>query len=424
MKKLLNKTIKPFALYSLLVLILSIPAYFLIINTVWQEELDKHHKVVKHKIELELNDLHLGQDELAKTLALWNRISPGTTITPARVLTPDSFYSNKRFDQHYGGNEQFRCLSTGIFIQNVPYHLLIETNMEEVDETILIIAAVTLFFFIFLLAGLIVLSRKLSKKIWRPFYHTIAALKAFDLNSQNKISLEDSNIIEFEELNVAVQKLIAKNAEVFRNQKEFSENASHELQTPLAMLQSKIDLLLQDDSLTKKQSATIESINTSLARISRINKNLLLLSKLENGQFPQREEYDISEGIPDICSFFKETLIAKNIIDKYEIAPSVSIQANKGLFDILFSNLFSNAVRHNDKGGEVITTLSPDGFTIVNTGNSPLDGEKLFKRFITSSAINPSSGLGLAIAKEICRIHGWEISYLYKQGFHSFSVKF
>ncbi len=424
MKKLLNRTLKPFVLYSFAVFILSIPAYFLIINTVWQNELDKYHTVNRNKIERELNAENFSEEDLIKTLALWNRIEPGTKITPADKIKPDRFFNIMRFDKHYGEREQFRSLSTYITIRGKLYHLLIETNMEEVDETILIIAGVTLLFFLLLIAGFVLLNRKLSLKLWKPFYSSMDELKSFDLNSQDKISLPASDIVEFEELNTAIHRLVNKNAAVFRQQKEFSENASHELQTPLAMLQSKIDLLLQDQSLTEKQAAIIGSLNAYLTRISRINKNLLLLSKLESGQFQERETYNISSGISENLILFEEHLTSKNIAEEHHIEPAVTVLANKTLFEVLFTNLFINAIKHNHTNGKIYTEVSIKGFSISNTGKMPLQDDKLFQRFITSSSNTPSSGLGLAIAKEICRLHGWEITYSFHGGNHSFLVKF
>ncbi|MBC7887518.1 MAG: HAMP domain-containing histidine kinase [Ferruginibacter sp.] len=424
--KLLNKTLKPFALYSMLVLALSVPVYFFVINFIWKRELDKHHQVIRKEIEKEINALHLEDSSLAQMLEVWNKVQPRTRLTPAPGThkIKDSIYTTIRYDVHEEEIEQFRGAVTTIIINKKPYHLLVETNMEEFYETLIIIVLVSILFFILLLTGFIILNRRLSVKLWKPFYDTIHRLKLFDLRGQDKISFQPSDIDEFEALNYELSKLIGKNIDAFRQQKEFTENASHELQTPLALLKSKVDLLLQDTSLTKEQSEKIASLDSPLARVSRINKNLLLLAKLENRQFTENETVRVSETLNQNIALLEEHFRAKNILITTNIEADFSINANQGLFEILVTNLLLNAIRHNPLNGKINIRLCNKILIISNSGLSALNSETLFKRFISSSKDMPSSGLGLAIVKEICNTHNWKIDYTFENYLHNFVIRF
>lgn len=428
MSKLLNRPLKAFTLYALLVLACSIPVYYFIVDYIWRHELDEYNEIVKSRIESGLNKLSLDEEEWKQTIALWNKTQPGTKIEKSLLeeSRPDSIYTIMRQKQSADEEdlERYRGLSTYIKVQGDLYHLTIEINVEEAHETVFAIAAVTMFFFIILLAGFVILNRRIATQIWKPFHSTLDRLKSFDLNSQNNIDLEKSDIQEFEQLNQALYQLIAKNISVFRQQKEFTENASHELQTPLAVLKSKIDLLMQNESLTESQSELISSLNIPLSRVSRINKNLLLLAKIENHQFSEGELVNMTELVNQNLDFLEEHLIAKNNTVEMEICEHCYITANKSLVEIMLVNLLLNAIRHNQENGTISINLTNKVLTISNTGDHSLNKETLFKRFITSSTNTPSSGLGLAIVKEIANRYNWEVDYQFVNNFHQFSVRF
>ena len=428
MSKLLNKPLRAFAIYALLVLAGSIPVYYLIVDYIWRNELDEYNQIVRRRIETGLNKLNLNEADWNKTITLWNQTQPGTTIakSPADKPLPDSTYTIMRQDPMHTAEdfERFRGLSAYIFIKEKPYHLNVEINVEEAHETVFAIAAVTLIFFIILLAGFVLLNRNIAAKIWKPFHSTLDRLKSFDLNSHKNIDLEKSEIEEFEQLNEVLRQLIEKNISVFRQQKEFTENASHELQTPLAVLKSKIDLLMQNETLTEEQSELIASLNLPISRVSRINKNLLLLAKIENQQFAEDENIDISELLHQNLEFLEEHLVARNNTVETEIHSDISIRANKSLVEIMLVNLLLNAIRHNPVNGLIKIEFAGSKLTISNTGDAPLNPQTIFRRFIASSSSTPSSGLGLAIVHEIGNRYDWKISYDFRQCFNQFSVQF
>ncbi len=428
MNKLLNKTLKTFTIYALIVLAASVPAYYYLVDSIWLRELDEHNEIIADRIEAELNRLELSENELNTALTLWNKIQPGTNLekTNLDLNRTDSTYTVLRRNLYveYEDINRFRGLSRVIEINRKNYLVTIETNVEETEETVIAIAILTFLFFLILVIGFLIFNRRLSVKLWQPFRSTLNKLKAFNLNSQASIPFEKSNTLEFEELNLALSKLIEHTISVYKSQKEFTENASHELQTPLAIIKNKLDLLLQKEALTDRQYQIIEATNKAVTRVSRINKNLLLLEKIENHQFEDSEEINLSDLTTQSLVHLHEHIESKALILQSEIDGELSITGNKTLLEILLNNLILNAIRHNAQKGIIKITLDKSGLTLSNSGNKALDIESLFKRFKKSSDESSGSGLGLAIVEQICKRHHWTINYLFKDDFHIFKVSF
>lgn len=427
MKPLLTKTTKPFLIYVLIVLMISIPVYYFVVDTIWKGELDEHNHIIIKKTAYEFNQLKLSEEELAKSVTLWNHIQPETNIEKisTQQIKRDTVYT---YEKHLPfiseqKKERYRCLEKVIYLQNKPYLFTIQTNIEESHETIAVIAMITIFFFVIIVLGLLYLNRKLSSSIWKPFRDTLDQLKTFNLNSQNTIQFPTSDTTEFEELNESLYKLIERNISTYKTQKEFTENASHELQTPLAIIKNKLDLLLQDQNLTEKQYRIAEDINKALTRSSRINKNLLLLAKIENNQFDGSEivlfDHLLQQSIDTLGEHFEQ----KNISVQEEISGSVQVNGNSILTDILINNLIINAIRHTSPGGFISIQLTGSSFEVSNSGAEKLNTDFLFKRFSKLSTDNSGSGLGLAIIQEICRFHHWTISYRFENNRHFFTAK-
>lgn len=427
MKPLLSKTTKPFIIYVLIVLTISIPVYYFVVDFIWQEELDEHNTIVAEKTSYEFNRSDISQEEIQQNITLWNKIQPGTNIERinSSQIKPDTIFTEEKFKPFSADKkiERYRCLKKVIYIKNVPYLFTIETNIEETEDTVMIIGLVTGFFFIMIVVGLFILNRRLSKTIWEPFRDTLGKLKKFNLNTNNQISFNKTDTIEFEELNESLWKLIDHSVSVFKGQKEFTENASHELQTPLAIIKNKLDILLQSKDLTDEHYAIIEEINIALSRSSRINKNLLLLAKIENSQF-DIVEMDINELINHSLENLEEHIHQKSIVFSSEIDKNVTSRGNISLTEILINNLLINAIKHTNQGGMMNVELASGYFTVSNSGTESLNPELIFTRFKRFSNDNSGSGLGLAIIKEICRFQNWEISYDFKNNLHIFSVKF
>jgi signal transduction histidine kinase len=267
------------------------------------------------------------------------------------------------------------------------------------------------------------LNRSLSKKLWEPFYKTLSQLKAYQVDKSGTIAVVKTNIIEFNDLNQTVSHLADRNRKVFLHQKEFIENASHELQTPLAIFQAKLDLLMQKPGMSEAEAALITDLEVTAQRMARLNKNLLLLSKIDNEQFTGKEEVEVSRVADDLLSNVTFTADAENVSITRTLEP-LRIKANKALIEILLTNLFHNAVRHTLEGN-VLVQLHEHTLTVINNGKPlMMDAGKMFDRFTKESPKTSSTGLGLAIVKRICDTYGYGLSYQYENGSHVFSVTF
>ena len=426
MKPLLSKTTKPFIIYVLIILVISIPAYYLVVDAIWKHELDEHNDIVARKTASQINSLKLSEEKLIETIQLWNDVQPSTNIRKLEKndnLKDSIFIVEKPHDfLHFEEIDRFRCLSKVIYLNKKPYRFNIETNIEETQETIFFISITTVFLFVLIVGGLLFLNRRLSKSVWKPFRETLDQLKTFSLNNQTKIEFSKTDVSEFDELNQSLTKLIEHNVSVYKTQKEFTENASHELQTPLAILKNKLDILLQNQDLTEKQYQIAEEMNRALSRSSRINKNLLLLAKIDNKQFDS-ETFHLDELLNQSLEILQEHFEQKNISVNTEISDNVKVNGNIGLTEVLINNLIINAIRHTSINGSILIRLSQSEFEVSNSGTDKLNGDLLFKRFSRFSKDNNGSGLGLAIVQEICKSQNWTIDYRFENNNHIFSVK-
>ena len=428
MKNLLNKTLKTFSIYSLLVLIISVPAYYYLIDNIWLNELDENNELIAERTEQELNRLNLNKNELEKSLFLWNKIQPHTSLKEleSKFKTSDSTYTTSRQNPYAKEVDinRFRGLQKTIKINNTYFLLTIETIVEESEETVWAIAKLTFLFFILLVIGFLVLNRRLSYQLWKPFRHTLSQLKSFQLNKQSKIEFTKSNTVEFEELNTSLTKLIEQNISAYKSQKEFTENASHELQTPLALIKGKLDLLIQQESLTNRQYDIVEEINLALTRVSRINKNLLLLAKMENHQFEKNSDINISDIMLACLKLLDEHFSAKKLIVIQQIEDCIIVEGNSALIEILVNNLLLNTIKHAPKNSNITVVLNKKGIIVSNFGQMALNKNRLFNRFSSVTENASGSGLGLAIIKQVCEVHHWNITYNYQNNSHIFSVEF
>lgn len=306
-------------------------------------------------------------------------------------------------------------------------HQIILTPEAGREDRLLIVGAVTLLtvlFFALLLTGFILLNRRISQRLWQPFYNSLAKIKHFSLEQNKAIQFDKTEIDEFAQLNQSLDKLITGNIAAYTQQKEFAENASHELQTPLAIVQSKLELLMQSQQLTTEQYNIIEDALKALSRVSRVNKNLLLLTKIENSQYMEKDTIDVQELLANLIPQFETVAAGKQIKLTIQVQTEVTVNGNRALVEILLNNLITNAIRHSEAGSNILIELTPKSFIISNPGERSLQTEQLFKRFASATIQQPGTGLGLAIVKQICNRYGWIIQYVFNNGRHVFTLHF
>jgi signal transduction histidine kinase len=251
-------------------------------------------------------------------------------------------------------------------------------------------------------------------------------IEHFNIRSNEIPLFRETLIQEFRQLNAALEKLVSNNLQAYKIQKEFTENASHEMQTPLAVFRSKLDILLQQPNLSEEQLLIIQSLYDVTSRLVRMNKNLLLLAKMDNLQFPDTEILNVPVIVAESLSFFTEQAEANAIRIKTDIAPEDCIvQANKTLVESLINNLITNAIRHNLPEGIINVSLQNRRLAIENTGLAKeLNKTALFHRFGRRSEVARGNGLGLAIVQQICTLYQWPIEYRYTDNLHQFTVIF
>lgn len=278
--------------------------------------------------------------------------------------------------------------------------------------------------FVFLLALVVILSELISWRILRPFNATLHGIQQFELSQPRPIDLPASRTAEFNELNEFLVKMTARAQSDYRGLKEFSENASHELQTPIASIKAKLEMLM-DSELSEKQFRTLTTMHDELERLAKINQSLTLLAKLEHFEPGSDALADLSQLVPDTEAAFADLAEMKGLTTTQRIAPGVRVPLDASLAQLLLNNLFSNAIRHNVPGGEIDVQLSATELVLANTGQAPsAPVSELFGRFKKGNAALDSIGIGLAIVKRISELYGHRVSYDYANGWHCIRIIF
>lgn len=256
----------------------------------------------------------------------------------------------------------------------------------------------------------------------RPLYALLHWLDNYIPGRHNTPVPNDTNISEFHKLNVAAQEAANRSEELFEQQKQFIGNASHELQTPLAILGNRLEWLLDNTELNETQIEELFKMQRTLGHIVRLNKTLLLLTKIENGQFPESTNIDLAFIIKEQISLYNEIYSSRNISYTINIPETFIVLMNESLASTLITNLLKNAYVHTTQDSNIEITLINRTLTIANDGTTPLDTEHIFERFYQGSKKEGSTGLGLALVKAVCRYYNLHIEYQFKESKHYFSI--
>ena len=318
----------------------------------------------------------------------------------------------------------FRQIVFTVDVANQTYTAVISKMMYESEDLLEQISIAFALVALITLTLLLVFNWVMTKRMWKPFYITLDSLSRFELNKNDSFAPATTSVFEFKKLNAEIEKLTTKVRSDYRNLKEFSENASHEIQTPLAIVRAKLELLMNQNQLTKAQSRLVRDSTEAVSRLSKLNQSLLLLSKIENGQFLDEQQLEFDKLIEEKLSQFEELLAFRNLsVDK--TLHSVAVKMNAQLADILLSNILSNAIKHNIEDGNIKIELSSSSLIISNSGLAMnVSSKQIFSRFSKSSASDESNGLGLAIAKSICEAYGFSIRHSFDNTIHRIEIKF
>lgn len=269
---------------------------------------------------------------------------------------------------------------------------------------------------------LTVINNEISKKIWQPFYFALDQITHYKVDLAQSMKLPATPIDEFNELSAAIEKMSLKIHDEFNIQKEFSENASHEIQTPLAIVRNKLEILIQSE-LTKEQIELINSATIAINRLSKLNEALIILSKIENRQFHEVVEIDFGQVLDRIIHGLEELIKLKSITITKEYKEMLLVKMNPFLCEILLENIIGNSIKHNLSGGKIIISMNGKMLRISNTGEfTDITTDKLFQRFVKTNSKSQSLGLGLSIVKAVCETYHFKISYSLEDHMHQVTL--
>ncbi len=419
--KLLHQTLKAYVLFALGVFLLTAPLGYWVIDRLFIEDVDEALLLREEEFRA-FSMPGLTEAEIP----VWNRMNRDIKIEPPNpAIVRDTIFNSFYYDELADENEPYRVLLAPVTIEGRPYTFLARINLVESEDLILSIGLLFCAMLLLLLVGLYLITKWLSKKLWRPFYAALEQLEQLEVDKNPSPELVETGVVEFDRLNTSVKTLIQKNTAIYNSQREFVENAAHELQTPLAVFKGKLETLMQRQDLTGEQAELLAQLDDAASRLNRLNKNLLLLSKIDNSHFGPAENFLLNEVILRQLDFFAEQAQPKNITIRLELKEKVEVRANLALTEILVSNLFLNSIRYNIPHGQTLVRLGGGALTFSNTGSGqPLSETKLFQRFSKQNPAGKGSGLGLAIIKKITDLHGWPITYAFPESRHTFQVKF
>ena len=411
---------------------LSIP--LLIILTAWA---CCFYFVIMHEIDVETNDSLENYKEiiiktvLADSTLLHDHVDIMTKYYIREVpeseadLDKDEFFDSTTYIEIEMEDEPVRVLRTWFMTADRKYYeLTIETSTLEKEDMAEAIFVSIIILYVSLLCCILLVSHFVFKSSFRPLYTLVKWLKEYRPGKQQTPLVNQTKVEEFKILNQAIQTATNRSTEMYNQQKQFVENASHELQTPLAICMNKLELLSENPDCTEEQLSEIAGINHTLRGIIKMNKSLLLLSRIDNKQFPDTSEIDFNKLINKYLPDFEDMYEYKNIHVTYSETDTLIYTMNESLASTLLSNLLKNAFIHNIENGSIAISITDRTLTISNSSESTgLNEATLFNRFEKQTHKKESTGLGLAIVKSITSIYGIDIKYEYN-GLHQFILTF
>lgn len=416
--KLLEKTSRIYLLASLVIYLAVGIAFYWIIKYMIYDEVESRLKVERRDFETYVKTHDTWSDN---SYFVENKIEviPVSGRIRNEVIFKDTMILN-RYEESL---DPFRQLTFYTFIGGSPYRVAIRKSMIQSYKLIEAISATMITFLGLLMFGMFFFHRRLSGKLWQPFYDSLAKIKEFDWTKNKKLEMAKSEITEFNELEDVMEKMASKMQHDYKSLKEFTENASHEMQTPLALINARVEQFIQMGDLGKEHTYWIEEIYHASRRISRLNQGLLLLAKIENQQFTEQENTNLSELVKAKLKDFEDIILHKQLNVHMHVDGEFIVLMSPALAEIMIVNLLNNAIRHNYPNGTLDITCGEHYVQVSNTGNVlKTDPESLFDRFKKESTGSESLGLGLAIVKQICDNYSLSIDYQNQESTHIIRV--
>jgi signal transduction histidine kinase len=417
--RLISKTIIYYLLISIPLLLLAGYFSYYQIDNALSDETDETLLKESNQSERLIVDAPLGN-------SIYLSYDSLSFIQPVKNIQYHHSYSDTSiFDNAEKEFVNYRVLKNTIK-KNTDYYLVVvlksTLDKEDLKESLFLAFALII---CFLTAAFFVVNLILSKALWKPFYKTLFKLTSYDVKKQQNENFESAEIFEFNQLNSALNEMVKKLQVDFLQQKEFTENASHEMQTPLAIIKTSVSTLMQSDRLNVLEINELEVIENTVKKLSLLNKTLLLFTKIENQQFSKSQIVNINEVIKSSLQQYSDFIKIKNIRVSLNLGSDLPISMNPMLADILVSNLLKNAIRHNFEGGEIIISSHENKISFMNSGETlSIHPDEMFIRFKKNDGSNESLGLGLSLVKTILEFYNYKISYSSINSSHQFSIDF
>ncbi|MBV7270623.1 sensor histidine kinase [Winogradskyella luteola] len=413
--KLVTKTNRYYLIFFIFLFPLMIAVDYYLIKYVVNKEVDEilHHEAERISFELKEKGV------LPQSKYVFDTISVGKDYQ-----VPNEFRDTLVYEAYADKQIPYRTYKFTAINGSQRVKISLRHVLLEINELIFWLFATTSLIILVLVIGLYVINQGIYKWAWKPFFENLSKLKSYDISKKNPVLLERSNITEFKEFNQVVITLMDQVKKDFQNLREFNENISHEIQTPLAIIRNKIILLLESQNLDDKERQWVQVVYQEANKLSKIGKSLTLISRIENQEFIRQDLVDIHTIVDNIINNMEEIIRFKNLVLKVKLIP-VKIKCDLILANILFTNLIKNAVQHNYDGGYISILLDEERFEITNSGEvSQVETEQLFHRFQKSDTTTDSLGLGLSINQKICELYGFQLNYDRQGGKHTFTLYF
>ena len=303
------------------------------------------------------------------------------------------------------------------------YRLVVSMPTFEREDLLHAVFMHIVILYLLLMLTILVVTTLIFNYSMRPLYALLRWLDNYRPGEGVDGLPVEKNILEFKKLTEAARSTIERAENHMERQKQFIGNASHELQTPLAVLGTRIEWIIDNTPLTEEQFAELSKMRQSLHRMNRLNRTLLLLSKIDNNQFPEKTDVDLVQVIEGELEIYSDIYSANGVVCNRQLPARFVVNMNESLATTMVTNLVKNAFLHAPEGGTVDVRIEKNSLAISNDGCEALDTSRLFDRFYTSGK-SGSTGLGLALVKSIADNYGFVVSYSFSNCRHTFTVKF
>lgn len=415
--KLFNKYNRINIAASVLVFVVGSAVFYFVLRLVLIRQLDDTLRTEQTEI-ISYVQKH---NQLPEVISAYNQ---EIVIRAVQDLQPAAVYFSEKVK--WPGKDKFewtRKLQFGITVAGNNYGVTVSKSQVETEGLLQLVIMIGAGMIALILLAGYAINRVVIQRLWKPFFKTVQEVEQYQLAKQQALQLPGSGITEFDLLNQRLVTMTERAQLEYQVVKEFSANAAHEMQTPLAVIRTHIETLMQDEQLLQQHDRSIETIGHSVNRLTRLNQDLLLLARIENRQFPLQEEIDLDKILQQKVEELAELINAQQLTLQQQLIP-VHINGNRHLVEVIVNNLLNNAIRYNKEGGTIIIELTSQRVSISNTSHLPaLEKDKISKRFYRHPETKADgNGLGLSIVKQVCNVTGFRLHYDYQQGMHIFSI--